>query len=380
MAESPLLQSNLLSIVPGSITIENFIPGRVYKERLKIENKTNIPIIINLRSSDNSKLILNKSLLRIEVKDKKMVDLVIQDKINYSSKNLPTKPKKIYIYITGEIIEDKFEITLMYFCNNNTLSNYGKDNSKLQIQNNSYKYVPSYYLTQYQRLEMSTNRRRLLIDKTCNIFIQSYETDEVSALKRTINNLLQQISYLKKNMGKNNINNISNISNMNNISKSKNEFRKLGKSYNSFFIMGNKLEDPQGKFKIDNDIKVNAIMAKNKILLTENSILKSRIGKLEAELEKFNNLDEKNNFEEFKNYNYNEIENNNNNYNNNNDNNIDNNNWKNDMNNIENEMDMYNEAEYNEQENNEDYQDFKNQQEEGNIDINDYESFDNNEF
>lgn len=371
MAESPLLQSNLLSIVPGSITIENFIPGRVYKERLAIENKSNIPIIINLRSSDNSKLILNKSLLRIEVKERKMVDLVIQDKINYSSKNLPTKPKKIYIYINGEIIEDKFEITLMYFCNNNTLSNYGKDTSKIQIQNNSFKYVPSYYLTQYQRLEMSTNRRRFLIDKTCNIFIQRYETNEVNALKRTINSLMQQIAYLKKNIGKNNTNNISNISNMNNISKSKNEFRKLGKSHNSFFIMNNNLDDPQGKFKIDNDIKINAIMAKNKILLTENSILKSRIEKLEAELEKLNNLDEKNNFEEYKNYNYNEIEN----FNNNNDNNY----WKADMNDIENEMDMNNEVEYNEQENNEDYQDFQNQ-DEGNIDINNYENFDNNEY
>ena len=222
---------------------------------------------------------------------------------------------------------------------------------------------------------MSTNRRRLLIDKTCNIFIQRYETDEVNALKRTINSLLQQISNLKKNMGKNNINNISNISNMNNISKSKNEFRKLGKSHNSFFIMGNKLDDPQGKFKIDNDIKINAVLAKNKILLIENSIMKSRIEKLEAELEKFNNLDGKNNFEEYKNYNYNEIENNNNNYNNNDDNNY----WKNDMNNIGNEMDMDNEVEYNEQENNEDYQDFQNQ-EEGNIDINDYENVDNNEY
>ena len=366
MAESPLLQSNLLSIVPGSITIENFIPGRVYKESLKIENKSNIPIIINLRSSDNSKLILNKSLLRIEVKEKKKVDLVIQDKINYSSKNLPTKPKKLYIYINGEIIEDKFEITLMYFCNNNTLNSYGKDTSNLQIQNNSFKHVPSYYLTQYQRLEMSTNRRRLLMDKTCNIFIQRYETDEVNSLKRTINNLIQQITYLKKNMGNNNLNNINNI---NNISKSKNRFTNLGKSYNSLFIMSNKLDDPQGKFKIDNDIKLNTFMTKNKILLTENSLLKSRIEQLEAQLAKFNNLDGKNNYEEYKNYNYNEIDN----INNNNINDI------NYMNNIENELDMDNGVEYNEQENNEDYQDFQNQ-DEGNIDVNDYENFENNEY
>ena len=82
-----------------SINIENFIPGRVYKETLTIYNTCKIPIIINLRSSDKSKLILSKSLLRIEVKDSKKVDLVIQDRINYSSKKLPTEPKKILVWV-----------------------------------------------------------------------------------------------------------------------------------------------------------------------------------------------------------------------------------------------------------------------------------------
>ena len=99
MNDCLLLQPNLLTIVPGSINIENFIPGRVYKETLTIYNTCKIPIIVNLRPSDKSKLILNKSLLRIEVNDHQKVDLVIQDKINYSSKKLPTTPKKLYIYI-----------------------------------------------------------------------------------------------------------------------------------------------------------------------------------------------------------------------------------------------------------------------------------------
>ena len=108
MTDCLLLQPNLLTIVPGSINIENFIPGRVYKETLTIYNTCKIPIIVNLRASDKSKLLLNKSLLRIEVNDSQKVDLVIQDKINYSSKKLPTTPKKLYIHINGELEPAKF--------------------------------------------------------------------------------------------------------------------------------------------------------------------------------------------------------------------------------------------------------------------------------
>ena len=352
MEESPLLQPNLLTIIPGSINIENFIPGRVYKETLTIVNTCKIPIIINLRSSDKSKLILNKSLLRIEVNDSQKVDLVIQDKINYSSKKLPSKPKKIYIHINGELIEEKYEITLMYFCNKNTFNNFGNNINNIEIPNNSTKEVPSYYLTQYQNIGMKANRR-LVIDKTCNIFILRYETNEVNSLKNKINNLIQQISYLKRKTGKEIPEKINTETN----------FKNLSKSSNSLFILSNKLDDPQGKFEIDKNVDKNAIIAKNKILQVENSILSKKIKLLEEKLSKYENMEGKIDLNE---YNYNELNNNNNYFLENNLQNFNNNK----------ELDNDDDIEYNEQI---DYQDFQFQDDRKDIDLNDYDNFENDE-
>ena len=351
MEESPLLQPNLLTIYPGSIIIENFIPGRVYRDSLTIFNTSTIPIIFTIRASDKSKLILNKSLLRIEVNDSQKVDLVIQDKINYSSKKLPTKPKKLYIYLNGELIEEKYEITLMYFCNNNTINNFGINMNNIEVPNIKCKEVPSYYLTSYQKLEMKTNRT-LVIDKTCNIFIRRFETNEVNALKNKINNLIQQISYLKQNIGKMGPGKI-NI---------QNDLRNLSKSSNSLFIMSNKLDDPQGKYKIDNDVEKNVVIAKNKTLQIENSILSKRIKILEEKLSKYEDIEEKTDFKEY------------------NDNNSKDNNyyWENNIKN-NNDKKIYNDDnddyEYNEQIDNEDFQ----YQDRNNFDINDYQNFGNDE-
>ena len=282
MSDCPILQPTLLTIEPGSINIENFIPGRVYKESIKITNTSKIPIIINLRASDKSKLLLNKSLLRIEVNDSKKVDLVIQDKINYSSNKLPITPKTIFILINGEFIEEKYAINLMYFCNNSTFK---------QKPNYTKKGIPSVYLTQYHNLypDIKTNRR-FVIDKACNIFIRRYENNLVASLKNKINNLMQQISYMQKNGVKLNNNN--------------NNFN-YTKTNTSFFIMKDKLDDPQGKFKIDEDIDKNTIIAKNKILLTENLVLSQKIKILEERLSKFETFDNI----DYNNYNFNENDN-----------------------------------------------------------------------
>ena len=350
MTECLLLQPNLLTIVPGSINIENFIPGRVYKETLTIYNTCKIPIIINLRSSDKSKLILSKSLLRIEVKDSKKVDLVIQDKINYSSKKLPTEPKKIFIYINGELIEEKYEINLMYFCNNATIK---KEPNKTQ------KIVPSIYLSHYQNPSPYPNlqtNRRLLIDKTCNIFIQNYENNLVSSLKNRVNNLMQQINNMQKNAGKIYINDDANYK----------------KTNSSLFIMGNKLDDPLGKFKIDEETEKNTIIAKNKILLTENMILTNRIKILEERLAQGENFENKN---DFNNYNFNQQNNNDNYY-------LKNNNIINNTNSNYIENDNYNNNNMNDNEYNEqsDEQDIQYQEERKDMKINDYDEFINNEY
>jgi hypothetical protein len=67
----------------------------------------------------------------------------------------------------------------------------------------------------------------------------------------------------------------------------------------SFFIISNKLYDPKGKFKIDNDIDKKSIIDKNKILLIENSILTHKIKILEEKLYEIKNKEkEKSDFKE----------------------------------------------------------------------------------
>ena len=390
MNDCLLLQPNLLTIVPGSINIENFIPGRVYKETLTIYNTCKIPIIVNLRASDKSKLILNKTLLRIEVNDHKKVDLVIQDKINYSSKKLPTTPKKLYIHINGELIEEKYEINLMYFCNNNTYR---------QKQLNPEKEIPSVYLAQYQNTYNDIkNNRRFLIDKTCNIFIRRYENNLVASLKNQINNLMLQISKMQKSDKK-----INYISPQN-----------YTKSNNSFFIISNKIDDPKGKFKIDENINTNAIIAKNKILEVENSVLAERIKKLEENMAKNGYFMDKNEIKDYKyntngpkNMNYyiknnninnndigndndnddiddenNNVENYNNNYNddmNNNYNDNMNNNFNDNIyNNFNDNNNEFNDNEYNEL--SDEQQEYQFQDDRKDMEINDNQNFENNEF
>ena len=70
------------------------------------------------------------------------------------------------------------------------------------------------------------------------------------------------------------------------------------------FILGNKLDDPENKFKIDNEIEIKSLRNKNSALQVENNILVERIKDLE-------NLISINNFEtkkyDYLNYKKNEI-------------------------------------------------------------------------
>ena len=276
MSKIPILHPNFLKINPGSIKIENFIPGKVYKDSLKITNISKSPIIFTIKSSDKSKLILNKTFLRIEVNETQTIDLVIQDRNDYSSKKLPIKPRKLYIHMNGESICEKYEIELIYFCHKNIINNYAQK-TNLEIGNNNYKEVSSYYLKHIQSLGNSVSKNgRLLIEKSCSIFIQSSESNKIKNLKNTINSLLQQINYLKNRMNTT-------------IYNKMNKFHDLSQKNYSFFIISNKLNDSEGKFKIDNDIDKKSIIDKNKILLIENSILTHKIKILEEKLYEIKN-------------------------------------------------------------------------------------------
>ena len=335
------MRPNLLTVIPGNITIQNFVPGRIYKETLMIYNTCNVPIIINLKSSDKNKLSLSDSKMRIGVNQAKKLDIIIQDKMNYKYIKTQQLQKKLFIHINGDLIDVKYEINLLYYdknqstnnsnrirnninpnlINNNRINQFGNEVNNQIMMNNPYYENSQGYLTEnpnnfinkqninIQNFEYNNQysspyyedniNSNINIDKNLNdrnkmshIPLEQHN-EEVASLKNTINELTEKVIYLQNLLDENKKNQLS--SNNNKFNKNENI---LNISHNSFYIFGSGIEkEIKDKYKIDDDIEIQRILSKNKILELENSTLLYRIKCLEKKLS-LNNNDINNNYEE----------------------------------------------------------------------------------
>ena len=335
------MRPNLLTVIPGNITIQNFVPGRIYKETLMIYNTCNVPIIINLKSSDKNKLSLSDSKMRIGVNQAKKLDIIIQDKMNYKYIKTQQLQKKLFIHINGDLIDVKYEINLLYYdknqstnnsnrirnninpnlINNNRINQFGNEVNNQMMMNNPYYENSQGYLTEnpnnfinkqninIQNFEYNNQysspyyedniNPNINIDKNLNdrskmshIPLEQHN-EEVASLKNTINELTEKVIYLQNLLDENKKNQLS--SNNNKFNKNENI---LNISHNSFYIFGSGIEkEIKDKYKIDDNIEIQRILSKNKILELENSTLLYRIKCLEKKLS-LNNNDINNNYEE----------------------------------------------------------------------------------
>ena len=335
------MRPNLLTVIPGNIRIQNFVPGRIYKETLMIYNTCNVPIIINLKSSDKNKLSLSDSKMRIGVNQAKKLDIIIQDKMNYKYIKTQQLQKKLFIHINGDLIDVKYEINLLYYdknqstnnsnrirnninpnlINNNRINQFGNEVNNQMMMNNPYYENSQGYLTenpnnfinkqniniqnfeynnQYSspyyedNINPNINIDKNLSDrnKMSHIPLEQHN-EEVTSLKNTINELTEKVIYLQNLLDENKKNQLS--SNNNKFNKNENI---LNISHNSFYIFGSGIEkEIKDKYKIDDNIEIQRILSKNKILELENSTLLYRIKCLEKKLS-LNNNDINNNYEE----------------------------------------------------------------------------------
>ena len=322
------IRPNLLTVIPGNITIENFVPGRVYKETLMIYNTCNVPIVITLKTSDKSKLSISESKLRIGVNQAKKLDLLIQDKINYKYIKTPAKQKQLFIHMKGDLIDEKYEINLFYYDknktnryqNNNNSQNIMKNNNiinplfneyqnQIMMNNNYPEYPQGYYIENPNNFINRQNVNNLNIEKYNNQILPNYhnenidfvlennninendkmpyipleqnDNEEVVSLKKIINELTEKVIYLQSLLENNQ--SVQKISNKNN----KNI---LKISHNSFYIFGTGFEkEIKEKYKLDENIENQKIISKNKILELENSTLLYRIKCLEKKLSLYSN-------------------------------------------------------------------------------------------
>ena len=336
------IKPNLLTVIPGNITIENFVPGRVYKETLTIYNTCNVPIVINLKSSDKSKLSISDSKLRIGVNQAKKLDLLIQDKMNYKYIKTPIKQKKLFIHMKGDLIDVKYEIDLLYynknktnisqrinynqnFINNNQLNLMNNEIPNQMMMNNLHSDFPQEYLTENPNILINNqninnlnfqnynnenphynnqekinfninqnNNNKNINEKIKTPFISFRQNDneEVISLKNIINELAEKVTYLQSLLEQKQFNLKNNNKKILNISR------------NSFFIFGTNIEkDIKNKYKLDDNIEIQSIISKNKILELENSTLLYRIKSLEKKLSLFESNNYNINLKNNENYN-----------------------------------------------------------------------------
>ncbi len=324
------IRPNLLTVVPGNINIENFVPGRVYKETLMIYNTCNVPIILNLKSSDKNKLTINESKIRIGVNQSKKLEILIQDKMNYKYTKIPIKQKKLFIHMKGELIDEKYEINLIYYQKNslnngklnnrNLIHNFGQDNEYLI--NNQYNELKNGYLTENPNNYINYNNINNINKKNYNnkiplenqnnyMPIEQNDNEEIITLKNIINDLLYKINSLTPILNQYQNSKIYNNS-------------KLGISNNSLYLFGNNSTKYLKKIDLEDDIENKKIIYRNKILELENSTLLQRIKCLEKKIFLYENnslkcldkqisLYEKNNehvdFKNKNNFTFNNIEN-----------------------------------------------------------------------
>ena len=300
---------NLLTVVPGSINIENFVPGRVYKETLMIYNTYKVPIVLNLKSSDSNKLVISESKLRIGVNQSKKLDLIIQDKLNYKYIKNPIKHKKLFIHMKGELIDEKYEINLFYYNknkkniseqNNSNLpnliynqridnpnkymiinpynelyQNYLMDNQNNYLNNENINdnrvKQPEYNYPQNNAFQSNNNYLNLNKERPLYMQIGQNDSDEIVNFKNIINDLTNKIMILKTLLDQNRMNKIK-----------KNVF---GVTHNSLYIFGNNCEkEIKNKYSLNDNIEIEKIVSRNKILELENSTLLYRIKCLEQKL------------------------------------------------------------------------------------------------
>ena len=257
---------NLITIVPECINISHFIPGKLYKPSFVIYNTCNIPIILNLRSSDRSKLILNENLIRIEVNQSKKINLVIQDNINYTNGKIPTK-KKLYISLNGEFIEEKYDINLIYF-NYETEPSIESESNIEGINN-----LTSEYLKHGQTKIIKNNKNELSNEnkiEQINPNIQNkvnnnYNSESTSLIENNIDNLNNNNTnnniiknLLEDNMNNNIVDNNNNIINNKYKSNNINDNNIIDYKYNGINIT----KDKNIMIGINNDL--NEINLNNK--------------------------------------------------------------------------------------------------------------------
>lgn len=287
-------------------------PERINEQTITIRNNCNIPLILFLSSSDSNLLLLKDSSIKIGKKQKKSLSFIIKD-VNYKkNKKFLSKPKKLYIFIKNDLIEEKFEIILSYYSIGNSAFSESKDSKKtgylyfnthtkkkLNSNENKLKDAKSGNTKQLNLNKVIKNNIRPETNISYNRYNLMYEDDKMNEndyLNKAVLDLRNQIAYLKQMLEHSQMK-IQNLQ----IKKENFFFGNLMKEKCiSFFIFGNNYREVYSK-KYEDKPRKELCEYQNIVLKNENEKLNQIIHYLKKKLLSYENEfnTQNNNFNNF---------------------------------------------------------------------------------
>jgi len=132
------IENTFIQIYPDKIDIPKFTNNKINKSFI-ISNNCNIPLFLFLTPSDGSYITIINTSIKLKPKSKIKIDFSLRDnfyqKIYKKKTNL--KPKKLFIFIKNDVIEEKVEIILSYYSkgNNYIFENDINNNNNFEFNN-----------------------------------------------------------------------------------------------------------------------------------------------------------------------------------------------------------------------------------------------------
>ena len=276
------IDNTFVQIIPEKMKIENYTSNKLNKI-LTFINNCNITLNIYLTPSDSNLITLTETSIRISPKSKKEISFSITDNLfkSFSKNKILIKPKKLYIYIKNDLIEEKVEILLLYYCrkNNFEFRNYNiNDNYNFNYNddilisgdiNNT-----DIFPRNFQNRNFIYNNIQNYNDININNF---YDEEELREKNDFINKILNLNKMLKKSK-----------SIIKQLQMQKNNFRgKLRKQKIGYIYIKSDINKEQN-YKMENEIlKVKNNKLNNMVINLENKLMKY---KQELNRQKNNNI------------------------------------------------------------------------------------------
>ena len=154
-----MIDNTFIQIIPEKINIENYSKNQLNKTFI-ISNNCNISLLLYLSPSDSDFIFLKDSSIRIGPKSKKKISFSVMDKYykNITNNKTLLKPKKLYIMIKNDIIDEKIEIILSYYSKKNILNtSYNKVFLSPKVHNNINTTYTIPFLSQSNKFELTRN-------------------------------------------------------------------------------------------------------------------------------------------------------------------------------------------------------------------------------